>query len=84
MVEVSDSTLAYDLTTKANLYARAGITEYWIINLPERSLLVHRQPTTTGYAEIRVWHETEAVATLFAQDVIVTVSELLPPAAPDK
>jgi Uma2 family endonuclease len=45
IVEVSDSSLALDRTEKASLYARAGITDYWILNLAERVLEVHREPT---------------------------------------
>src|SRR5260221_6200696 len=81
LVEASDSTLAYDLTTKANLYARAGIGEYWVVNLPERTLHIHRQPTKQGYAEVRLYQETDEVAASFAPDIRLTVSELLPPAA---
>jgi Uma2 family endonuclease len=45
IVEVSDSSLALDRTEKASLYARAGIADYWILNLAERVLEVHREPT---------------------------------------
>ena len=45
IVEVSDSSLALDRTEKASLYARAGIADYWILNLVERVLEVHREPT---------------------------------------
>jgi Uma2 family endonuclease len=44
VVEVADTTLQFDRTTKAALYARAGIPEYWIVNLADRVLEVHRQP----------------------------------------
>jgi Uma2 family endonuclease len=44
VVEVSDSSLKYDRTTKASLYARAGIPEYWILNLLDRNLEVYRSP----------------------------------------
>lgn len=44
IVEVSESSLTLDRTEKASLYARGGIREYWIINLVERVLEVHREP----------------------------------------
>lgn len=44
IVEVSDTTLAYDRQWKGSLYARAGILDYWIINLKKRQLEVHRDP----------------------------------------
>src|SRR6266571_4461481 len=45
LVEVSDSTLRTDLGRKARIYADAGISEYWVIDLNNRVLYVHRSPT---------------------------------------
>jgi Uma2 family endonuclease len=50
IVEVSDSSLTLDRTEKATLYARAGIADYWILNLAERVLEVHREPTPESTA----------------------------------
>src|SRR5947209_7577198 len=44
VVEVSETTLAYDRNHKAGLYAAAGIADYWIVNLVGRQLEVHRDP----------------------------------------
>jgi Uma2 family endonuclease len=44
IIEVSDSTLAHDRVRKGSLYARSGIPEYWIVNLPSRLLEVYRDP----------------------------------------
>jgi Uma2 family endonuclease len=44
VIEVSDSTLRYDRTVKASLYAGAGIAEYWILNLPQNRLERFREP----------------------------------------
>jgi Uma2 family endonuclease len=38
VIEVSDTTLQFDLTVKAHLYARAGIVEYWVVAVQEKSL----------------------------------------------
>lgn len=46
LIEVSDSTLEYDRTTKSALYALAGIREYWIINLKQNQIEVYLQPNT--------------------------------------
>jgi Uma2 family endonuclease len=46
LVEVSDSTLSLDRTAKAATYAAAGIPEYWIVNLNDRQVEVHRNPRT--------------------------------------
>ncbi|HWE39584.1 MAG TPA: Uma2 family endonuclease [Isosphaeraceae bacterium] len=45
VVEVSDSSLKEDQTFKKQIYARAGIPFYWIINIPDTKLLVHGDPT---------------------------------------
>jgi Uma2 family endonuclease len=45
VVEVSDSTLAWDRSEKARIYARAGIETYWIVNLVDRRLEVHTGPS---------------------------------------
>jgi Uma2 family endonuclease len=44
VVEIADSTLERDRAYKAPIYARAGIPEYWIVNLVERRLEIYRDP----------------------------------------
>ena len=44
VIEVADSSLRYDLSLKSELYARAGIPEYWVVDLPNRVLVVFRNP----------------------------------------
>jgi Uma2 family endonuclease len=78
VVEVSDSTLRLDRTRKAPIYARAQIQEYWIINLVDRILEVHRDPTSGEYREIARYVETDRVSPLASPDISFEVSELLP------
>jgi Uma2 family endonuclease len=49
LIEIANSTLAKDLGIKKDLYADAGIREYWVMNLPELVLVVFRDLTTAGY-----------------------------------
>ncbi|PSQ95984.1 MAG: Uma2 family endonuclease [Bacteroidetes bacterium SW_9_63_38] len=49
LVEVADSTLAYDRDVKRPLYARAGIPEVWIVNLEAQQIEVHRDPDGDVY-----------------------------------
>lgn len=52
LIEVSDSTLRYDLETKARLYATHGIDEYWVVDLVARCVWRHRARTGRQYAAI--------------------------------
>lgn len=52
VVEVSVSSLARDLRTKPAIYARAGVTEYWVVDLDGRRVVTHRAPGSTGYADV--------------------------------
>ncbi len=76
IVEVADSSLAFDQNTKLPLYARAGIEEVWILNVPQKQLEVHRQPHFTGYESKTILREGEAAPARFP-DAIVSVTELV-------
>jgi len=64
VVEVSDTTLGFDLTTKAELYARAGIVEYWVVDVAAHRLIVHREPREGLYRSIAAYSEEETVRPL--------------------
>lgn len=53
LVEVSQSSQAFDRGTKQRLYAREGVREYWVIDLVERCLWICRRPAPTGYRSVR-------------------------------
>jgi Uma2 family endonuclease len=85
IVEVSDTTLAYDRGRKASLYAASGIADYWILNLEDRQLEVHRQPQPDasqhfghGYGQRIVLGPTDRIAPLALPGSEVTVGDLLP------
>jgi Uma2 family endonuclease len=78
LIEVSDTTLRFDLTTKASLYARAGIVEYWVLDLNNRKLIVHRDPVRGVYSSIMDYPETASVAPLSTPISPVLVATLLP------
>jgi Uma2 family endonuclease len=68
VVEISDSTLGFDLTTKAALYARARIVEYWVVDIPGRRIIVHRDPQDGQYRSVVAYAEQESVKPLAAPD----------------
>jgi Uma2 family endonuclease len=53
VIELSDSSLRFDRGVKLPLYARAGVREFWIVNLPAREVEVCRQPQDGRYASIQ-------------------------------
>ena len=77
VVEVALSSLAYDRTTKRELYALAGITEYWIVNLVDRQLERFLPEASGGYPEQGQVYGADA---RFAHPLVgeVVVAELLP------
>ncbi len=80
LVEISDTSLAFDRVNKARLYATHGVLEYWIVNLQNRTLEVRRRPRPElgEYAETVIAREGESVPAGGGQ---VSVSSLLPKAA---
>lgn len=77
LVEVSASTLSFDLGKKAALYARAAIPEYWVLDAIGRRLVVHRRPQDGKYQDIIAYTEHESVAPLAAPGSAVVVASLL-------
>ena len=78
LVEVSDTTLYTDKNRKAALYARAGFREYWIADVNARQIIVHREPTPTGYTDIKAYSVGETVSLLARPDLSKSVEELIP------
>jgi Uma2 family endonuclease len=53
VVEVAETSIAYDLGMKARLYASYGVREYWVINAATLATAVHTGQSTAGYGEIK-------------------------------
>lgn len=66
VVEISDTTVTFDMTTKAALYARAGIADYWVFDIPIRRIVVHRDPREGRYQSVTAYSEQESVSPLAA------------------
>jgi len=84
VVEVSESTLAYDRGRKASLYAMRGIADYWIINLINDQFEVRRdprpdpsQPFGYGYAGVTVLRPGDVISPLAAPHLVFAVADLL-------
>jgi Uma2 family endonuclease len=87
VVEVADTTLAYDRGDKADLYAAAKVPVYWLVDVAHRQLEVRTQPepsleSETGwrYAVVTTYQAHRAVTlTIDGRDCTVSVAALLPP-----
>jgi Uma2 family endonuclease len=79
VVEVADSSIERDRTTKVRLYARAGIRRYWIVNLVDRCVEVYGHPEAGAYRE-RTEHRAGEITIEVpgADSAVVAVSDLLP------
>lgn len=78
VVEVSDTSLRYDLTDKLTAYAAAGIADYWVLDVNGRQLHVFRDPAGDAYASHLTLAESDTVAPLAAPAATVRVADLLP------
>ncbi len=52
LIEVADTSIGYDRTEKADLYAAAGIAEYWLVDVARQRVFVHTGPTPAVYAKV--------------------------------
>jgi Uma2 family endonuclease len=78
IVEESDSTVAADRRVKLPLCAAAGIPEAWLVNIPRRSIEVHREPRGGRYQQVTVFRRGERISLLLLPDASVVVEEILP------
>ncbi len=83
VVEIADSSLTFDTTVKAELYATAGIADYWVLDLEGRRLLVFRDPTPlppggVAYRTQLVYGPADSVAPVAAPNSPVRVGDMLP------
>jgi Uma2 family endonuclease len=77
VIEVADSSLAYDRGVKLPLYAEAGIPEYWIVDLRRRRVLAHRDPEGQSYRNVQIMGRDGTLSPQAFPDVSLPVAELL-------
>ncbi len=78
VIEVSHHSLRRDMDFKAQLYARAGVREYWVENLVDDEIEVFREPHADGYGSRRTYRRGESIVLVSFPDVELAVDELLP------
>jgi Uma2 family endonuclease len=77
VIEVSDTTLRYDRTTKLALYATAGIPEVWIVNLRVRQIERYTAPHGNAYTQDAVAERGQTLSSIALPELIVPVSTTL-------
>jgi Uma2 family endonuclease len=78
VVEVAQASLRKDRLVKASLYARAGIPEYWIVNLEEHVIEVYRKARDGAYTSVIAHGPSETLSPEAFEDIRVPVAEVLP------
>lgn len=78
VVEVSDSTLRFDLGTKARIYAAARVPEYWVVDVAGRAIRVFRDPRADGYATALTASVGDTVRSQLLPQIELTVAAVFP------
>lgn len=77
IVEVADSSLEFDRDVKGPLYAENGVREYWIVNLADECIELHRDPQDGVYRDVRSAGRDETVGILAFPQVELRVDDIL-------
>lgn len=77
VIEVADTSVEYDRKKKLPLYARAGIPEVWLANLPEDRFEIHAQPRDGEYHSVTIVRRDESINSPTVAGLTVNVSEIL-------
>ena len=76
LLEVSNKTLKVDREEKSSIYAKAGVAEYWIIDLVNKKLIVHTQPQNDKYFQVVEYQSGVVIAQAFP-DIAIDLDRLL-------
>ena len=79
VVEVADTSLAYDRNYKSVVYSMRGVPELWILDVNRPRLFVMREPAELGYRVVMELEAGDAIAPLALPDLSFAVSDLLSP-----
>ncbi len=77
LIEVAESSLAYDQNKKLRLYALHGVAEYWLLNVNDKCLEVYREPYGEAYAQKCTLRTGDAVTLTLLPDITIQVSSIL-------
>ena len=83
LIEVSDTTRESCLGIKAEMYARAGFADYWVIDVQAEQIVVHRDPTAKGYGVVTRYAAHHEISPLAKPNAKIAVSALFPADDPE-
>ena len=76
VIEVAETSLQYDCGEKADLYAAAGVADYWVVNVPGRSIEVRRDPAEGRYRSVQTYSGDDEVRPVLVPEVVLQPSML--------
>lgn len=76
VVEIADSSLAYDLGAKTRVYSSFGLAELWVVDASSLITRVHRDPTPTGYRSIVDLPQTRDLTPILIPELALKLAEL--------
>ena len=76
VVEVSDTSISYDLKIKAPVYAAFGVREYWVIDARSLVTTVHRQPGSDGYGDVKDYGPADPITPLAVPALALRLADL--------
>ena len=77
IIEVADSTIAYDREIKAPLYAAAGIPEMWLFDVNKKAIEGYSQPSASGYKRMQRYEQDDALSMVSFPEISFNWSELI-------
>lgn len=77
LVEIAKGSLRRDRGVKADLYASAGVPEYWVVNLTERVVEVRHQPENGTYRRLETFRPGDAIRLIAFPDVSIAIRDFL-------
>lgn len=78
LVEVADTSLAYDREVKVSLYAKGRVNEVWLVNLQTQQVTAYRQPSPSGYREVKEYGHGDHISPLAFPGLNIPVQYILP------
>ncbi|MEL7542687.1 MAG: Uma2 family endonuclease [Pseudomonadota bacterium] len=79
VIEIAESSLAFDLDRKATLYSIAGVREYWVIDVATLVIHAHLQPRNGTYAEFKTFSQSETVTARHAPALKLCLDDMALP-----